>query len=162
MNAQTIKQGGSMVFFIIQLTSIAFMGLDLLIVLTLLLQESSKSHIAGSNFPSLHQTLVHRYGRAMGITETGAFVTILIMTILLEGQWTLFILSAVTWICVAWMIAIWTIRIYPINKRVELWDTNFIPEDLPKVRKCWHRFHVERAILAFIGFVTLIITASVS
>ena len=39
---------------------------------------------------------------------------------------------------------------------------SFIPEDWLKVRERWHRFQVERAALAIVGFVAVIITASVS
>ena len=150
--------------------SLVFLGITLGISFIILRQEKVASQ-PGLTFLSIRQALVHRYEQAMGIGEIGAFITTLLMTILLQGQWTLFFLSAAAWVCVGAMISIWTLRIYPINKRVELWEADFIPEDWPKVRSAnsrpgqaigWHRFQVERAALAIVGFVAVIITASVS
>ncbi len=150
-----------MVIFILQLISLIFLGVALGIVLALLMKETTQTQ-PGSTFLKIHHFLVHRYGPVMGVVETGAFITTLILTILFEGHWMLFFLSALAWVCVMFMIGIWTLRIYPINKRVDLWEAEAIPEDWPKVRNRWHRFHVERAAFAFIGMVALIATVSIA
>ena len=59
------------------------------------------------------------------------------------------------------MIGIWTFRIYPINKRVELWEVEAIPADWTTVRSRWHRLHAERVAFGFIGLAALIATVSI-
>lgn len=155
------KGGDRMVILILQWVSLICLVAALGIVLTLLMKEPPDTQ-PGSTFVRIHHYLVHRYGPAMGIAETGAFITTLILTILFEGHWMLFFLSALAWVCITSMIVIWALRIYPINKRVDLWEVEAIPEDWPTVRSRWHRLHAERVAFGFIGIIALIVTVSIS
>jgi len=150
-----------MAIFILQLISLICLGASLGIVLVLLTKEPIDTQ-PGATFLRLHHFLVHRYGPAMGIAETGAFITTLILAVLFEGHWMLFSLSVLAWVCITSMIVIWTLRIYPINKRVDLWEIEAIPEDWQRVRSRWHRLHVKRIAFGCIGMVALIVTVSIS
>jgi hypothetical protein len=148
-----------MVIFIFQIISLICLCVALGSVFTLLVKETNKAQ-PKSAFIGVHQALAHRFGPAMGIAETGAFITTLILSILYEGHWILFFLSILAWVCIASMILIWAIWIYPINKRIELWKADAMPEYWQRVRNRWRRLHYERAAFAFIGMVALIVTVS--
>jgi hypothetical protein len=148
-----------MVIFIFQIISLICFCVALGIVFTLLSKETYKAQ-PESAFFGIHQNLVHRFGPAMGIAETGAFITTLILTILYEGHWILFFFSALAGVCIAFMILIWAIWIYPINKRIDLWEADSMPDCWQRVRNRWRRLHYERAAFAFLGMVALIVTVS--
>lgn len=140
----------------VQFISLLLMALATGIVFSHMLQRGPKATLPSRIFLRVQQTLLRNYGTAVGAIEAGAFVSTLVMTILVRTKTAVLVLSAIACACVAAMIVVWAVWINPINKTVNSWTADSMPPSWSEFRERWHRLHAIRAVLALVGLCTLI------
>lgn len=123
-----------------------------------LMQRATKAKLTPEAFLQVQQVLISRYGRDLGVVETGSALTLVAALGTVWGEPLKAVLVGVTLAAVAVMILVWVLGLNPINKRVDIWTPETLPPGWQDVRKRWANLHVVRLGFAFIGFSSLLIS----
>lgn len=134
------------------LVSLFLLALALGVSFSHLLQAGPKATLPVSDFLTIQQVLLRRYGLGVGLVEGGTVVAVAITAFSVRHEPRQLHLTVVTLVCLLAMIAIWAIAINPINAQINSWSAATVPENWRDARDSWHRLHAMRFGLAAIAF----------
>lgn len=150
-----------MVLLVVQFVGLLMIGIAAGVAFGLVLQARPKSALPSIVFLDIHQVLLRNYGSALRVIEGAAFFAVLIALPFVRENPKVFTMTWVSLICIAAMILIWTALIQPINKQVQAWNLETMPDNWAQTRSRWDRFQILRGILAIIGLCALILSVLV-
>ncbi|MEI6513659.1 MAG: hypothetical protein WCO51_10360 [bacterium] len=150
-----------MVLLVVQFVGLLMMGIAAGVAFGLVLQARPKSALPSIVFLDIHQVLLRNYGSALRVIEGAAFFAVLIALPFVRENPKVFTMTWVSLICIAAMILIWTALIQPINKQVQVWNLETMPDNWAQTRSRWDRYQILRGILAIIGLCALILSVLV-
>jgi hypothetical protein len=150
-----------MVLLVVQFVGLLMIGIAAGVAFGLVLQARPKSALPSIVFLDIHQVLLRNYGSALRVIEGTAFFAVLIALPFVRENPKVFTMTWVSLICIAAMILIWTALIQPINKQVQAWNLETMPDNWAQTRSRWDRFQILRGILAIIGLCALILSVLV-
>lgn len=150
-----------MVLMVVQFIGLLMIGIAAGVAFGLVLQARPKSALPSIVFLDIHQVLLRNYGSALRVIESAAFFAVLIALPFVRENPKVFTMTWVSLICIAAMILIWTALIQPINKQVQAWNLETMPDNWAQTRSRWDRFQILRGILAIIGLCALILSVLV-
>ena len=150
-----------MVLMVVQFIGLLMMGIAAGVAFGLVLQARPKSALPSIVFLDIHQVLLRNYGSALRVIEGAAFFAVLIALPFVRENPKVFTMTWVSLICIAAMILIWTALIQPINKQVQVWNLETMPDNWAQTRSRWDRYQILRGILAIIGLCALILSVLV-
>lgn len=144
-----------MIGLLFRLTGLLLLTLASGVMLSHLLEKTPKASLSGIDFLKVQQVLLSNFGISMGLVESGAFFAILISLFLTHQHLTALILTVIGLVCSAEIILVWALFINPINKTVNTWTAQTLPDDWRHLRDSWAYLHIIRSIIAVIGVLAL-------
>ena len=138
-----------------QFLALLFMGIELGVSYSHLMQLSGKAQLSLSTFVVVQNVLI-KYKLGLGIVEIGSFLTMLVILWLCRSKTLMFrfTFSALSTLVAAYLV--WGIFIEPINTAIDTWTISYYPTNWTEYRDRWHLFHIIRLLLLTIGMSSLI------
>jgi hypothetical protein len=107
------------------------------------------------------QTDLLNYQPGLGPVEAVAFLSVLVVLLLVRRRRSVFLLTLGGLACLAAMWGVWALFIEPINVQIDGQTLASIPADWESLRDRWHAFHLFRLALAVVGMSALILSVLV-
>lgn len=125
-----------------------------------LLQRSNKARLEPETFLWVQQVLLAGYGRNLGAIEMGAVSALAAALVTVWGEPLAVMLVGVALGCSLSEVLVWAIGLDPVNKQVNIWTPETLPEGWQRLRARWANLHVVRLILASVGLSSLLVCCS--
>ena len=134
--------------------SLLFTALALCAAMAHLYELPNKMKLPAEHYLIVQQ--IYRGWSLLGIVVIAAFVSILIVAIMIRHQGKAFILTLVALLCVATTQVIFWIFTYPVNQQTKNWTV--LPANWPELRNQWEYSHAASAGLDLVALCTLILS----